>query len=231
MDAYIIGFKEFNQGILKDESIDFNMYSLKTSNLSLPVELDRLLKNIYNFYNDLFGMVAERLELTVAVMDRLSGGGYFRNGLIVLSSEERTELDWIHFFAHELAHIWWRGADTTSWEDWLNESLAEFSSWLFIEKYLGKSTAEEVSHEYCYEIRECPPLRNLDRNSKHVYFSRFKGARLLKSIDKQFGKEELIQSLQLLIELPERKTDHWLVELSKVGKTKMSDYILRQLEL
>lgn len=231
VDAYIIGFKDFILNELKDKSANVNIFSLKNSNLSLPIELNALLKNIYDFYTDLFGKSAERLKLTVAVMDRLSGGGYFRDDLIVLSSEERSELDWIHFFAHELAHQWWNGADTTSWDDWLNESTAEFSSWLFMEKHLGKRIAEEVAFEHDDEIRECPSLRDLDRNTKHVYFSRFKGAQILKGVDEQFGRDKLILCMKTLLELPERSTDLWLNEISKGGKTQLSDYLFRQLKM
>lgn len=222
VDAYVIGFKDFKYNGLRDESTDINIFSSKTSNLSLPVEFDVLLKDIYDFYTDLFGMGEVSLKLNVAVMDRLSGGGYFRDDLIVLSSEERSELDWIHFFSHELAHKWWKGADTTSWEDWLNESTAEFSSWLFIEKSLGESIAEEVAFEHDDEIRRCPPLRSLEQDIKHVYFSRFKGARVLKSIDEQYGRDELIQCMKILLELQERKTDLWLAELTKEGKSDLS---------
>jgi hypothetical protein len=231
VDAYIIGFKDFKHNELRDKSTDISIYSLKSSNMSLPVELDGLLRDIYSFYTDLFGIGEARLKMNVAVMDRLSGGGYFRDDLIVLSSEERSELDWIHFFAHEMAHKWWRGADTTSWEDWLNESTAEFSSWLFLDKHFGKSIVEEVAFEHDNEIRICPPLRNLERDTKHVYFSRFKGARILKGIDEQYGRDELIQCMKILLELPDRKTDLWIAEVTKVGKTDLSNYLSKQLEL
>jgi hypothetical protein len=95
-------------------------------------------------YSEWFGEIDQR-SLNLVQSKRSRGGGYSRPGLIVLGQmgalsapEQRADL--VRYLSHEAAHMWWRRAPATSWEDWLNESFAEYAALLVIRDAF--STAE-----------------------------------------------------------------------------------------
>lgn len=71
--------------------------------------------------------------LRVILSPRPRGGGYARQGLLVLGGIEAASYEehheaYVRYLGHELAHLWWHRADPSTWEDWLNESFAEYSA-------------------------------------------------------------------------------------------------------
>jgi hypothetical protein len=82
-------------------------------------------------------------EITLVESARESGGGYARSGLIVLSglqgllSQEQYP-NLLRYLAHEAAHFWWTAAPAETWEDWLNESFAEYSALLLLRQHFGE---------------------------------------------------------------------------------------------
>jgi hypothetical protein len=80
-------------------------------------------------------------EFTILSLGVEECGAYVRKGLIVFPrlytengerdfEEAKDEITAI--LLHEIAHIWCKGADVTSWEDWLNETTAEWSAYLYM---------------------------------------------------------------------------------------------------
>jgi hypothetical protein len=48
------------------------------------------------------------------------------------------ELDRLLFtLTHEVAHFWWSGAPSVTWENWLNEAFAEYSALMYVRKFEG----------------------------------------------------------------------------------------------
>lgn len=229
-DAYIIAFKNCIIKRINNENVNIDIYSNNLKGKEIIDIIATQLEDIYNFYVKLFGNINQTFELIFAIMNRVIGGGYFRKNLIVIPINDRTEEEWIHFLAHELAHRWWTGASTITWEDWLNESIAEFSSWLYIEHKLGDTVYKDIISEYENEVKQCPPIRNLERGNEYVYYSRFKGAQILSKLRKKFGNEYLINVLKLLLNLPERNTDDWIKEITKLGYNDISQWLLVEIE-
>jgi hypothetical protein len=86
-------------------------------------------------------------EFTLIESPRALGGGYARRGLVVLGGlTDRDYLDqpdaFLRYLGHEAAHAWWWEAATGTWEDWLNESFAEYSSLLAVRERYGADTFE-----------------------------------------------------------------------------------------
>lgn len=84
-------------------------------------------------------------DFTLIESPRPLGGGYARRGLVVLAGvEERDYIDqreaYLRYLAHETAHAWWWEAPTATWEDWLNESFAEYSALLAVRERFGEET-------------------------------------------------------------------------------------------
>ncbi len=117
-------------------NIHYNFISENSANM-----LAQELTGIIDRYGGWFGE-ASIDEITLIESLRSRGGGYSRPGLIVLGGLNEENLlnrreNFIRYIAHESAHLWWRGAPTNSWEDWLNEGLAEYSALMFIREEFG----------------------------------------------------------------------------------------------
>ena len=94
-------------------------------------------------YAEWFGP-PEAQQFTLVESRREVGGGYAREGLVVLSRLNAlmsTEAypDLLRYLAHEVAHLWWHAAPTNTWEDWLNESFAEYSALLLLKTRFGEA--------------------------------------------------------------------------------------------
>jgi len=119
------------------------------------------------FFDDWYGPGAGR-RITLAESKRESGGGYAREGLLVLgnlarrsSPEERPDL--LRYLAHETAHFWWTGAPSDTWEDWLNESFAEYSALLLLRHRFGEAEFRERMRRKEEASEGAPPIRGFDR--------------------------------------------------------------------
>jgi hypothetical protein len=87
-------------------------------------------------------------QVSIIQSPREKGGGYTRRGLIVLGGLKDTQYSDLHeaytrYLGHEVAHLWWWSADTTSWEDWLNEGFAEYSALLMVKEIFGQNAFEK----------------------------------------------------------------------------------------
>ena len=66
--------------------------------------------------------------------------------------------------SHEVAHFWWNKASDGTWEDWLNEGFAEFSTLLFIQKLISDSTYLDEVKNYNEMSKKVAPVWEMDRN-------------------------------------------------------------------
>jgi len=108
-------------------------------------------------------------DITLAESRREAGGGYAREGLLVLgdltrrsSPEEFPNL--LRYLAHETAHFWWSRAPSDSWEDWLNESFAEFSALLVLRHRIGNIEFRERLARKEEAAERAPPIWGFDRS-------------------------------------------------------------------
>jgi hypothetical protein len=107
-------------------------------------------------------------DFTLIESPRALGGGYARRGLVVLSGMNsgdfltQREL-YLRSLAHEAAHAWWWEAPTTSWEDWLNESFAEYSALLALRERFGPEIFERFLERKRERAAGAPPLWGFDR--------------------------------------------------------------------
>ncbi|GKX30664.1 hypothetical protein SH1V18_31440 [Vallitalea longa] len=228
-DAYLIAYKDYHVNSVKDNYVDISIYSNSEVGKEIASIIESKIKDIYLFYKKIFGNNNDIFDLTIAVMNRVDGGGYFRNNLIVLPIEQKTDEELMHFLAHELGHKWWNSAETTTWEDWLNESIAELSSWLYMEHEITDFSYKNIINKYKKEIDECPPIKDLERSNKYVYYSRFKGAKILMEFRNKYGYDKLIDILKMLLTIKDHTTDKWLNKIREFESEKMSNWLLGEL--
>jgi hypothetical protein len=124
--------------------------------------------SVLGTYSNWFGGATSK-ELSLVETKRELGGGYARPGLIVLSRlterttpEHRAEL--LRYLAHEAAHFWWTLAPADSWEDWLNESFAEYSALLVLRDAFGEAEFRDRLAQKERESEGGPSIWNFDRS-------------------------------------------------------------------
>lgn len=110
------------------------------------------------------------------------------------------EREYFRFIAHELAHLWWHHVkNTNSWEDWLNESFAEYSALLALREKFGTDVFQEKINEYSNLSRNLPPIRNLNRGSDNAHaVLYYKGPLLLCKLEALIGKNKFFKLLNII---------------------------------
>ena len=113
--------------------------------------------------------------------------------------------------AHEIAHFWWNGAVTTTWEDWLNEAFAEYSMLLYIRERIGLEKFQKQVEEYKSKIKNLPPIWGIERNSPEAYSVLYeKGSIILYEMEEKVGKDLFLNFLKEVLETKIKTTEDLL---------------------
>lgn len=147
-------------------------------------------------------------------------GGYKRDGLIVFTAVKEDIPSALHHIAHELAHSYAMGADCYSWEDWLNETHAEWSALLYeLEK-------DEAFFEHClaktgkrYGDRK---LALKENGEEHQEFVHEAGVLVYEKIYRRYGADSIRTILRTFDHLSEKSTAKLLETLTAGGEEKLA---------
>jgi hypothetical protein len=188
-------------------------------------------------YSGWFGPIRPA-EFTLIESPRQSGGGYARRGIVVLAGlNERDYLDqreaYLRYLAHEAAHAWWWQAPSDTWEDWLNESFAEYSALLAVRERYGSEIFERFLDRKRERVSYNKALWGFDRSDhstpeKQTTIERMlydKGPLLLHDLAEKIGSQRFLELcrgmlwsgvthtahlLDLLEELEEGQVRQWM---------------------
>ena len=137
----------------------------------------------------------------IVIAPRTTGGAYVRPGLVVMSrpegdpaSERQRYFRWV---AHEFGHLWWFRASFTNWEDWLNESFAEFCSLASLRQKYGEDAYASRLNDMRHRSQDLPPVRGLPRNHEKASDVLYvKGCVILADLEMNIGRELMTRFLQ-----------------------------------
>ncbi len=157
-------------------------------------------------YNEWFGK--KNNDVSLIESRRKVGGGYARTGGVVLSDLEREKyykdiISYEKYFAHEFAHLWWYKANVNTWEDWLNESFAEYSALMIIRKKHGYEAFYNIIERKRETIEDTPPIWGLDRMGEdteivhQVLYD--KGPIILYEMENIIGRKDFVKFCNKLI--------------------------------
>ncbi len=125
------------------------------------------------------------------------GGGYNRANFISLRinnyglSTQKT-------IAHEVAHFWATGGDSTTWQDWLNESFAEYSALLYVRDNISTKTYTDYIEAYKKSIVDAPAIWGFNRSNNAAYTVLYKkGAVILHELESKIGTDQMFKLLYL----------------------------------
>ncbi|MFT5051645.1 MAG: hypothetical protein ACI8QZ_003065 [Chlamydiales bacterium] len=188
---------------------------------------------IMGWYNETFGRPApkHRLALVMRPLDRLSG--YARPGYIALhvgNDFETHTAEYFQFFAHEVAHLWWSQGDSSNFENWLNESFAEYSSMLALRASGDYEAFERLMESKRGRMGGLPPVIGIERTSPHseaVFYT--KGCVLLQELEAKIGEEEFLDWLQGVVTARISRTDALLLSLEDVQGADVASWFEQKL--
>ncbi len=121
----------------------------------------------YNFYKAIFGEVG-KANLTIVATPLKGGNAFARKDFIYMQTKGENSFEINKTISHEVAHFWWNKANTNTWEDWLNEGFAEFSTLLVVQKFIGDSAYLNELKVYKEISKEIAPVWQMNRNDKNA---------------------------------------------------------------
>lgn len=148
------------------------------------------------------------MDLTLIESPRKLGGGYARTGGVVLSGVDENIFysnlpGYERYFAHEFAHLYWKGADVNTWEDWLNEGLAEYSALMYLRMKFGQEEFDRRISNKAANMETVPPVWDFDRQNadyslvNEVIYN--KGPVLLSELEETIGQQAFLDFCRQLI--------------------------------
>ncbi|PLX16391.1 MAG: hypothetical protein C0597_08015 [Marinilabiliales bacterium] len=213
-------------------------YSLKMVNTGLQEETIDLMQSdiaqILKNYSQWFGS-KEKLGFSLVISKREKGGGYVRESAICLGGlKDSTYLSqqnkYIRYLSHEIAHLWWFGAEH-NWEDWLNESFAEYSAMMMIREIAGVEEFNSMIQKKIQESQNTVAVWGMDRNNpdaQKVLYS--KGPILLKELEDKIGKEKFIALCRKRVENEINTSEGFLTLLRNNESQEIEDWFREALK-
>jgi hypothetical protein len=228
-DILIVASKE-----LKVKKIEENNILVETVYTTFPEsDIDSIAEaftEVLEFFNPRYGKQEGEVYLKFIIDPTEGTGGYARKNLIRLKVSNFS-----YYFklgiAHELSHTWWQKADMKSWEDWLNESFAEYSLLLYLRERIGTDLYNETLERYIQNSENMPPIWGIERNSDKAYTTLYeKGSLLLIDLEKKLGLENMATFLFLIIDKSIDNTADFLIILEEFSSQEIRDWFESKLK-
>jgi len=166
-----------------------------------------------NYFNKTFGAYPyESLEVVKAPFIH---GGMEYPGVVIISDNITNDFDIIKVIVHEIAHQWWYAVvgNNEIKEAWLDESLAEFSTILFLanHKEFDVTYDELISESFANYVLFADIVKSLNKqintsmllpvneyNSEYeyTYMIYVRGVLMLDSVNNLVGEKNLIKTLK-----------------------------------
>ncbi len=161
-------------------------------------KLKRSANRHYNFLNGILGK-SNTNSLTLAVNQFNRPISYTRKSFISLTVENSFTIQDEKTLAHEIAHLWWNKASVSSWEDWLNEGFAEYSSILILRNKYGEDNFNKNIRKLESSINDLPSLYRLKKeNTIEQNVITYKGAYLLYELENKIGRKIFTDFLKIV---------------------------------
>lgn len=222
-----------------EQTVDVHYMSLAdTTALEIADDVSSIVENYAEWFG---GKVPPVMSIIESLREQ--GGGYGRRGLVVLSGLSDSAYAGNHegyfrYFAHEAAHIWWWRAPSDAWQDWLNESLAEFSALMMVREKFGIDSYTSRLEQARQQAEGTPPIWGLDRMVRApdsmrqaVHAALYaKGPVLLSELEQRIGPANFRLFLQQLMAQKVTKTEEFLRVLETFQGTDTAHWFEEQLK-
>jgi hypothetical protein len=183
---------------LKEEVIG----KIKLYHFNIKQENVQTIKNnTRNHYNYLTKWLGESIstDLVMGVSNLKHTTSYARKNFISLSVSNKYSEFYDRILAHELGHLWWNKAAVTSWEEWLNESFAEYSAIILQRQLFGEQNFEKNIKRIMRQSQNAKSPYKLEKGSKNYQNSvTYKGAYFLYQLENKIGRENMSDLMRII---------------------------------
>lgn len=173
--------------------------------------------SILRFYGEWLEDAQPR-NVLVVIAPRSEGGAYARQNMIILpaaAGRPASQSAQLRYLAHEIAHLWWMGAPAHSWEDWLNESFAEYSALLAVRSCCGESAFRDLLEAKRRRSAGLPAVKLIDRASGSAHAVLYdKGCILLHDLATAMGEDTFTRLARHLVRARIASTEGFLAALA-----------------
>lgn len=188
--------------------------TIRVDYFGLPeVKADSILNNcrsVLACYTALFGPI-EKSSLTLFINPSRDRTSYARREFISFQINGQSINQTIQGIGHEIGHFWWNRANTDTWEDWLNESFAEYSALLYLRQGRGTAAFAQEIDRYRKTAQSLPPLRGMNRSFEQASTVLYrKGPVILYELEKQVGPTPFAALLRETVRRNVSRTDEFL---------------------
>ncbi len=172
----------------------------------------------YEWLNRIFGKVKEIPPVKLVIAPRPESG-YARKNFIILNDgiSVKDTVGLANFITHEFAHFWSSGANPMTVHRWLDESIAEYMAWKFVQEAFSK----QAFHVFLARIeKEAPTLDAVYKGNdtgppKHAVMYR-KGVAKLYRLEKTIGEAAMFTFLTAWFAVEKKETETFLALLEKL---------------
>jgi hypothetical protein len=223
-DIVILGSRAF-----LSVPVDAEGFAVTISHVRIPDDqigvIARDVAHTLSQYRQWFGP-PRTTDLEIVFADRSGGGAYDRAGLAVVIYDGNFQRyrQLLKRLGHELAQLWWSGADTTTWEVWLNESFAEYSSFLNLRARGENEMFMAYLGDFEQLVDQPPVLWGMDRDHKYAHDTLHrKGPGLLFRLETDIGSATFMKWLAAVRENDVTTTVELLTVLEKTTSKETRD--------
>lgn len=217
-DVNIIALKNYVE--IKYDSFSFSY--LKSCENEISVKYVEYLGRMLDYYRELYEVETFPKFDIVVLPNTDPNDGYKLEQLLIAGGFNKNIPSSIRAIANQIAHIWCRGADETSWEDWLNETFAEWSALLFVYDHFGNYEFERGINSHRRD--DLLPIKPIDgkRSRSGVHDS---GTLMLYELYLLYGKNMIIKLIKIFCKLENKTTKDYLSAIRKNQLYHVASYI------
>jgi hypothetical protein len=188
------------------ESSNLNIYYVDEKIKDITDKVIPIYNDIYNYYNLELFETKEINCVDVACLypEVINGGAYKRKDLIVCDTLGENDLEICSINAHELAHEWCNGAICDSWEDWLNETTAEWSSLLYALDRNRNDLFDFILQRHLDSYTKYPTIKTFD--GKRPEGVHTKGTVLFYEIYIKYGLDTVKKLVKIFTQIDKKTT-------------------------
>lgn len=224
-DIVLLASKNLQTQFLQQNDLTIRLDYIDFEN-EKAVALATTAKEFLGYYEKWFGASAGKY-LTFAINPTKNVTSYSRIGFISFQVKGMTDEELNLQIGHELGHLWWRNATTATWEDWLNESFAEYAAILAMREKYGADYAAQRIEKYRQDTKDVPPVYGLSRDSQYSGLALYrKGPVILFDFGKSVGEKVFLNLLKVTSEKKIKDTATFL----KLVETRISVQAREELE-
>ena len=160
--------------------------------------LDNSAREMRKLLEDWLGPRVTRESVRFAITPRKMGGAYARTGLIVVGGGYSTDASLrkpvLQAMCHEICHDWFSKASVRTYDNWLDEALAEYCSIMITDDYLNEGFLEsrvEKTKQLLEKQGDIPAIRSLTRDQGEAYAAYyFRGFLLLHEVSEKTNRSK-----------------------------------------